>query len=428
LPVKPPPPGDARMTAEVAIINRQGIALAADSAVTIGRDRVWKHANKLFSAGPRNDIGVMIYNTGDFIGIPWEIVVKEHRIHCSRDDQFDKVKDFADNFISYIKSDKIKNTKGEKRRFAYIIIDVIQNIKHKIKYASRAEFYRELPSHLDKAIKEVEKVDDLECSITFEEFKNRYHAIIKSLAKVTFKHLPKPTSIDKITKLIFTHVCKKYMSQYHSGVVIAGYGRSEMFPSVFHYIVDGKDMGFTRIWSDREWDLNKGEPSTAIIPFAQSDMLYLFIEGILKDYIKFISIAFADLLRRKVEDVVRKLLTSKLAISKAKKDHSADIWSLVEEFNKEFQKYRKDELITPIVETVRSFPKEEMATLAEALVELTALKRKIDSSLETVGGPIDVAVISKGDGFIWINRKHYFDLDFNADFLNRKRLCLGEKP
>ena len=36
---------------------------------------------------------------------------------------------------------------------------------------------------------------------------------------------------------------------------------------------------------------------------------------------------------------------------------------------------------------------------------------------ETVGGPIDVAVISKGDGFIWIKRKHYFDPKLNPHFM-----------
>ncbi len=35
---------------------------------------------------------------------------------------------------------------------------------------------------------------------------------------------------------------------------------------------------------------------------------------------------------------------------------------------------------------------------------------------ETVGGPIDVAVISKGDGFIWIKRKHYFSPELNPQF------------
>ena len=34
--------------------------------------------------------------------------------------------------------------------------------------------------------------------------------------------------------------------------------------------------------------------------------------------------------------------------------------------------------------------------------------------MESVGGPVDVAIFSKGDGFIWIKRKHYF-----APALNR---------
>jgi hypothetical protein len=36
---------------------------------------------------------------------------------------------------------------------------------------------------------------------------------------------------------------------------------------------------------------------------------------------------------------------------------------------------------------------------------------------ETVGGPIDVAVISKGDGFVWIKWKHYFNRELNPLFV-----------
>lgn len=54
--------------------------------------------------------------------------------------------------------------------------------------------------------------------------------------------------------------------------------------------------------------------------------------------------------------------------------------------------------------------------MAESLVNLTSFKRKISLDAETVGGPIDVAVISKGDGFIWIKRKHYFKPELNPGF------------
>jgi hypothetical protein len=40
-------------------------------------------------------------------------------------------------------------------------------------------------------------------------------------------------------------------------------------------------------------------------------------------------------------------------------------------------------------------------------------------SAETVGGPIDVAIISKGEGFVWVKRKRYFSLEENPHFLAR---------
>ena len=34
---------------------------------------------------------------------------------------------------------------------------------------------------------------------------------------------------------------------------------------------------------------------------------------------------------------------------------------------------------------------------------------------ETVGGPVDVAIISKADGFVWIKRKLYFRPELNQE-------------
>ena len=65
---------------------------------------------------------------------------------------------------------------------------------------------------------------------------------------------------------------------------------------------------------------------------------------------------------------------------------------------------------------VSSLPKEELANMAETLVNLTSFKRKITMDAETVGGPIDVAVISKSEGFIWIKRKLYFDKNLNNHY------------
>ena len=46
-----------------------------------------------------------------------------------------------------------------------------------------------------------------------------------------------------------------------------------------------------------------------------------------------------------------------------------------------------------------------MAQMARNLIELTAFKKKMSVEADTVGGPIDVAVISKNDGFTWVEKK-----------------------
>ncbi|MFA4909881.1 MAG: hypothetical protein WC649_02370, partial [Desulfobacteria bacterium] len=90
--------------------------------------------------------------------------------------------------------------------------------------------------------------------------------------------------------------------------------------------------------------------------------------------------------------------------------------SILADFDKRLKEYRLNFHINPIINAVSFLPKDELAAMAESLVNLTSFKRKISLDAETVGGPIDVAVISKGDGFIWIKRKHYFKPEFNPHF------------
>lgn len=89
---------------------------------------------------------------------------------------------------------------------------------------------------------------------------------------------------------------------------------------------------------------------------------------------------------------------------------------MLEQLVQRTSEYRQTRLVDPIISIVALLPKDELAAMAESLVNLTSFKRRVSMETETVGGPIDVAVISKGDGFIWIKRKHYFDSKLNHHF------------
>jgi S-adenosylmethionine synthetase len=73
----------------------------------------------------------------------------------------------------------------------------------------------------------------------------------------------------------------------------------------------------------------------------------------------------------------------------------------------------------PVIMAVNALPKEELAVMAETLVNLTSFRKKMSMLSETVGGPIDVAIISKGDGFLWIKHKHYFKAELNPHFFKK---------
>jgi hypothetical protein len=89
---------------------------------------------------------------------------------------------------------------------------------------------------------------------------------------------------------------------------------------------------------------------------------------------------------------------------------------ILDKFNGELASHISKRHIDPMFETVSILPKEELAAMAESLVSLTSVKRKMSLDLETVGGPVDVAIITKGDGFVWVKRKHYFEPKLNPHF------------
>ena len=108
-----------------------------------------------------------------------------------------------------------------------------------------------------------------------------------------------------------------------------------------------------------------------------------------------------------------------------REEHVADLLEIVsavvEHFEQDLHDLLQKKHSDPIMSIVSMLPKEELAEMAETLVSLTSFKRRMTPEAETVGGPIDVAVISKGDGLVWVKRKHYFDRNLNLRYFERDR-------
>jgi hypothetical protein len=157
--------------------------------------------------------------------------------------------------------------------------------------------------------------------------------------------------------------------------------------------------------------------TAAIVPFAQSQMVSTFIEGIdpffwniLRTYLLGLFDEYPDLL---IDSVPGLGDDEKHDLSAKLREKSRTV---LDDFLQKTETYKMQHHVNPIIEAVAVLPKDDLAEMAESLVSLTSFKQRVSLDIETVGGPIDVAVISKGDGFIWIKRKHYFDKELNPHF------------
>ena len=59
-------------------MNKEAVALAADSAATLTENKIFK-SNKIFNLSNHSPVGVMIYGNSTFMGVPWETIVKIYR-------------------------------------------------------------------------------------------------------------------------------------------------------------------------------------------------------------------------------------------------------------------------------------------------------------------------------------------------------------
>ena len=71
-----------------------------------------------------------------------------------------------------------------------------------------------------------------------------------------------------------------------------------------------------------------------------------------------------------------------------------------------FLEHKRDEVFgAPVIDMVDNLPRAVLASTAEALVSIQSLRHRVTMATETVSGPIDVVLISKADGLVWVKRK-----------------------
>jgi hypothetical protein len=425
------------MTAEIAIMNKEAIALAADSAVTMsqeGGQKIFASANKLFTLSKYYPVGIMVYGNASFMGIPWESIIKIYRNKAGKQ-KFDTLIDYADDFINFLDNGNPIFLESEQEKYlSRNIFIYFSFIKKKIdkKVEAIMEGKNKITNNQIKKVttyvikEQFDKLENLKDLPSIpknysKKIVNKYKNIINKIREEVFEKLPlSPSILNKLRKMSAILFTKEFFLSNISGIVIAGFGEGDTFPSLRTFDVEGvaNDKLKYRFKKTLSGKIDF-ENSAAIIPFAQKEMVVTFMEGIEPSLQKEIDDNISKILYKYPEIIAESINkyddNEKLEIKRKLKEASKEIFK---NYQKHIAEYRTSNYVHPVIKVVSMLPKDELAAMAESFVNLTSFKRKVSMVTETVGGPIDVAVISKGDGFIWIKRKHYFKAELNPNFFS----------
>jgi hypothetical protein len=423
------------MTAELIVMNKNGLALAADSAVAVSiggkTSKVYNTSNKLFALSKYNPIGVMIYGSAEIMGLPWEVVIKRYREVLGEkpfptldgyiDDFFDHLKTQAftpDCYVEYVKQRAVE-------LFRMVASDVDKRVEAQIKEKGEIEESEVEQIHKEHIVNAYNSIRNVLKGLKIKrqdiaDSMSTHRAVVRETINNLLENRPVRGANKRklIDACLLVAIVFPGMNQ--SGLVIAGFGEDDVFPSAkafeIHKILDGNIQFYPTFQGTVS--LN----NTALIKaFAQSNETQNFMNGLSQRISEYLTKDMEKVLAGAFVETVTDLLVQDGVVPQNKsEDCKARLASAgrgVHAFIKrDVDEISQREFSGPVVDAVAFFSPTEMATMAETLVSLESFRQQVTLRSETVGGPIDVSVITRGDGFIWIKRKHYFSADLNPQF------------
>ena len=430
------------MTAEIAIMNKGAVALAADSAVTFSpaplpgtalKDaKIYHSVNKLFTLSKYRPVGVMVYGSADFMGVPWETIIKTYRARLGTRDH-ESLQAHADAFVEFLGTCGLFSEKQASRFFELAVREFFDGIREDIDNRVRERLAKRGPitaMGLERVVaaavngslrdlrKHYETLPALK-KLPRKRWLQEHRQQIEKIRSSVFERLPMSDRTEQALRaLVADLLFRNRFTHRSSGVVIAGFGQRDTYPSLASYAIEGILGGCLR-YDRGPLQQVTDDMTAAIIPFAQQEMVHTFMEGVDPYYQQTVEGLVKGLFESYPGALVKGIPGMKQQQKKRLVEKLKSITpDLLRGFQDGISSYRRRHHVDPIVQAVSLLPKDELAAMAESLVNLTSFKRRISiGEAETVGGPIDVAVISKGDGFIWIKRKHYFAGELNPHFL-----------
>ena len=407
------------MTSQIAVFNLECVAVASDSVATLqaGSDRrTVATADKIFELGSDHRVVAMTNGEARFAKVPLSLLISEWS--RSLVGPFPAVTDYARSFVDWLTTrGDIFGSDSQNAFFAWQVQDYFLSVRRRILEAlSAADSADEdwaspdVQALVDGAVWEgidrLERCDDL-LGIDAEsdlQFLQESALLIREQFEYVFDDVPRTARSDArlLTEVPALILAKHETWTSDTTVALIGYGADDIFPAMqavdFHGLVNDQVRAVWRI----PLSVTLESPSL-IQTFAQSEAIHTFLRAYNDDFLR----------------EAHRCIEAVFADDKLIADDPAGIWDAIGQTLAEvtaalharldtaFEELSQSKFVSPLHSTVELLSRSDMAQMAESLVGVQALRAASMIQTPTVGGPIDVVVISRTHGVEWVRRKEF---------------------
>ena len=297
------------MTTVVGILNKKGVAIAADSAVTRNRrerdSKCTKNGNKMIRLCEAVPISVMLTGNNEFLDVPWEIIIRQYRTRRGKE-KHPTVKAAAEDFMRFVADNATFWTESGPVRSN--IVRIVGNIFRKAvdemmtdQNERKADGCLRRPAAFVKAFtkncKELQRnAKEYGCCPQFEdytldEFCKTASAIVDGyLSRYSFEDNPAlekekayPQAVLDALKPIVMETAKVLIGTRNTCpesaiLVFTGYGNDQEFPSlVAAAVCEGIDNRVNYNIQKKDVIEISDKRPVAICPYAQDDVIGLVL-------------------------------------------------------------------------------------------------------------------------------------------------------
>ncbi|CAJ4042266.1 Uncharacterised protein [Burkholderia pseudomallei] len=411
------------------------VALAADSAVTFtsfpnGQQTFASGANKIFQLSTSAPVGVMLFNNAALQDVPWELIIKSFRSELAAGVK-NSLNDYASELARFVRSSaalfppahKEKHFKQLAGRAFFYLLNKAKAEKPVLQQsgdaaamaAAVADFLAtEVQLNASTPLSQLFVVQDV------ADAKAAHQAWLSQEignylgASPQDGHLAAVIEGDAFADVAIDSLYKFYGVHFHldyTGIVVAGYGDKDYFPAYSELRYYGFLLDRLVVEEVQKQAIDHSADAV-IQAFAKKSMVDTFLSG------------FAPEVWNTVTGLFRTHVGQMIAGLNLPAPTAAAARAMLPQTEGEFARAWSEEVwrrhYAPLNSVISGLPPSEMAELAETLVMLESLKEKVTQRTQSVGGPVDVAVITKAEGLVWIKRKHYFSPELNPRYFVRQ--------